>query len=71
MTLVDFPPRSRFLRSPFSSVLQAILRGVNASQARRSKKATLQSLLFAPEWLLRDVGITREELVQAMQIRRK
>ena len=69
MAIADFAPADRSVRLPFTRSLHAVARWVAARRAARAKRDALQNLLFAPEHLLRDVGVTREQLIE--QIGRK
>lgn len=57
------------VHSPPAGIFRAIARWIAEVRAENKRKATLQSLLFAPEHRLRDLGFDREELVQALQRR--
>jgi len=67
MALADFAPAEPFA----AGLVQTFAAWLTARRARRQQEAALQTLLFAPEHRLRDLGISREELVQAMEIHRK
>jgi uncharacterized protein YjiS (DUF1127 family) len=67
MALADFAAADRSVRLPFTRILGAVVRWVEARRLARAKHDALQSLLFAPEHLLRDVGLTREQLVRAIE----
>ena len=71
MALVDFAPAHRVASSPVTGLLRAAAGWFAARRAQHAQDAALQSLLFAPEHRLRDLGIRREELIQAMEIHRK
>ena len=71
MALADFAPAHRFTQSPVSALVLAVGNWVATRRARRARDTALQSLLFAPEHRLRDLGISRVELVQAIEIHRK
>jgi uncharacterized protein YjiS (DUF1127 family) len=70
MATTDFAPADRSVRLPFMRSLHAVVRWVAARRAARAKRDALQSLMFAPEHRLRDVGITREQLIGAIEARR-
>lgn len=70
MALADFSP-ARPAQPSIASAFQAVVRWIATRRAERAQEATLQSLLFAPEPRLRDIGITREQLIQAMEIHRR
>ena len=67
MTTVETAPVDQ--SSPFSLVrgIHAVGNWVATRRAARAKREALQSLLFAPEHRLRDIGVTREQLVQAIE----
>lgn len=71
MTLADFAPACRVPLPPRAGLVNAIAGWFAAWRARRAQQTALQVLLFAPEYRLRDLGISREELVLAMEIHRK
>ena len=65
MVFIDVTARNA-VQSPTIPIVWAIAKWVANTRDKRKKKATLQSLLFAPEHRLRDLGISREELLQAL-----
>lgn len=67
MAIADFAPVGQAAELPLTRGLRTIVRWVAARQAARAKKQALLDLLFAPEHLLRDVGITREQLIQKIE----
>lgn len=67
MAIADFAPVGQSVTFPLTHGFHAIVRWVAARQAARAKKQALLDLLFAPEHLLRDVGITREQLIQKIE----
>lgn len=67
MAITHFAPVDHSVQAPLARGLQAIARWVAARRAARAKRVALRSLLFAPEHRLRDVGITREQLIQAIE----
>lgn len=71
MAIADFAFADQPVRSSVAGILSAARRWFAARHAERSQHQALQSLLFAPEHRLRDLGIRREELIQAMEIHRK
>lgn len=71
MTTADFATADRPAPSPFARTLRAVVGWVASRREARAKKAALQSLLFAPEHRLRDLWITREELLAAFKTGRK
>ena len=71
MALVDFAPAYRPAPSPVAGIFRTVAKWVGARRAEHAQHVALQSLLFAPEHRLRDLGISRQELTQAMEIHRK
>ena len=71
MTFADFAPSHRITIAPGANLVAAVAGWLSARYARRRQAAALQELLFAPEHRLRDLGISREELVRTMEIHRK
>jgi uncharacterized protein YjiS (DUF1127 family) len=71
MTFADFAPSHRITVAPGANLVAAVAGWLGARHARRRRAAALQELLFAPEHRLRDLGISREELVRTMEIHRK
>jgi uncharacterized protein YjiS (DUF1127 family) len=67
MSVADFAPADRSAPSP----LQAVIRWFTARREAHAKSEALQSLLFAPDYLLRDVGISRHQLIQEIEARRR
>ncbi len=55
----------------FADAFRAVVRWVDARRAVRARKVALQGLLLAPEHRLRDLGITREDVLAAIDCRRK
>jgi uncharacterized protein YjiS (DUF1127 family) len=66
MLLVDVAA-DRSVQSPIARVFRGLARSVADARAKRERKTALQDLLFASEHRLRDLGISREELIQAME----
>ena len=71
MAIADFALVDHPVRSPSSGFVGAVRNWFVARSDERAQRAALQRLLFAPEYRLRDMGIRREDLVQAMEIHRK
>jgi uncharacterized protein YjiS (DUF1127 family) len=71
MTLADLVPAPRIAMASGANLDVAVAGWLRARHARRRQAAALQELLFAPEHRLRDLGISREELVRTMEIHRK
>lgn len=63
MAIADFPA-DRSVQSIIARGAQALVRWVVARRAARQKRQALYNLLFAPEHLLRDVGVSREEVIE-------
>lgn len=59
------------VHSPTAGIFRTLAKWIAHARTENKRKATLQSLLFAPEHRLRDLGIDREELVQALQHRHR
>ena len=71
MTTIEFSSVDLPARRLFSGVVRTLKLWLAARRAERAQAIALQSLLLAPEHRLRDLGIRREELIQAMEIHRK
>ena len=71
MSIADFAAARRLAPSPLAMLARAVIIGFVARRSHKAKEASLQSLLFAPNHQLRDLGISREELLHAMEIHRK
>jgi uncharacterized protein YjiS (DUF1127 family) len=71
MAIADFALVDHPAPSPVVGIVHAIGRWFAARRAEHAQHVALQSLLFAPEHRLRDLGISREQLTQAMEIHRK
>jgi len=71
MALADFAPADRSTKSPLAAAFRGVARWLAAQHEKRAQDQALQSLLFAPEHRLRDVGITRDQLLSAIEERRK
>lgn len=69
MAIVDFPA-DRSVQFPLAEGLRVLVKWFAARRAARAKRAALQSLLFAPEHRLRDIGITRDDLMRAIDARK-
>ena len=67
MAIADFIPVDRSVQFPLARGFHAIVRWVAARRVARAKRDALQTLLFAPEHQLRDVGITREQLIEVIE----
>ena len=66
MAIADFAPVHSSTPSQLARGVHAVGRWFAARRVARAKRNALQSLLFAPEYRLRDIGITREQLIQAI-----
>ena len=71
MTIADFAPVDRSVQPRLVRGFHAIVRWFAARRAARAKRVALQNLLFGPEHLLRDVGVTRGQLIAEIETRRK
>jgi len=69
MVLVDVV-HDRLVRHPVARVFRAVARWLAERRAERRRRAALQDLLFAPDHRLRDMGVTRDELIRAIERRR-
>ena len=67
MSILDVTPANQSVEFPLVRVIHAIGRWVAARRTVRAKRAALHGLLFAPEHRLRDLGITREQLIQMIE----
>lgn len=68
MALVDIP-RDHVVGSSIARLCRAVARRMADRHAKRQQKAVLQDLLFAPEHRLRDLGISRADLIRAIEHR--
>ena len=57
------------VRSPIVGILHSVAQWVADIRAERKRKTALQALLFMPEHRLSDLGIRREELLEALERR--
>jgi uncharacterized protein YjiS (DUF1127 family) len=71
MAIAEFTAADRSVRSPIARILSAVVRWAGARRAARAKQEVLHDLLFAPEHRLRDIGISREQLIDAIDDRRR
>lgn len=71
MAIADFALVDHPVRSPLGGIVHAVRSWFAGRQVERTQHAALQSLLFAPEYRLRDLGIRREDLILSMEIHRK
>ena len=69
MVLVDVAT-NRLNRPIIARTFHRLAHWISQVRTERQKRTALRSLLFAPEHRLRDLGITREELLQAIARRR-
>ena len=67
MATTDFAPADRSVPFSVPHGIEALVRWVAHRRAASAKRAALQNLLHAPEHLLRDIGVTRHELIEAIQ----
>lgn len=71
MAIADFAHEHRADRFLFTRAIRAIIRWFAARRAAHARRYALLDLLSAPEHLLRDVGIGREQLIQAIEAQDK
>jgi hypothetical protein len=71
MTFADLAQTDSPARFVVADCFRAVLRWVAARRVARARRAALQGLLFAPEHRLRDLGISRDELLRAIEGCRK
>ena len=69
MTFIDVTPNHP-VRSPLAHLVLAAVKWLRTARAERKSRAALQDLLFMPEHSLRDLGLRREELLEALERRR-
>ena len=69
MVLVDVV-HDRPVRHSVARAFHAIAQWLTERRAERRRRVALQDLLFAPEYRLRDMGVSRDELMQAIERRR-
>ena len=68
MVFVDVTP-TRPVTLPISRIFHGLAKRLEDARIERAKRLALQSLLVAPEHKLRDIGIRREEVLQALERR--
>ena len=68
MLFIDVAP-NRPVRSPFAHIVRALFGRLRAIRGERKRRAALRDLLFMPEHRLRDLGLRREELLEALERR--
>jgi uncharacterized protein YjiS (DUF1127 family) len=66
MVLVDVA-HDHIVQPSIARLFRAIARWLAAGRAERRRQVTLQSLLFAPEHRLRDLGISHDELIRMVE----
>lgn len=71
MAFTESSLTTRPTQLPLAAILRVISRWLAARRAARARKTALDSLLFAPEHRLRDLGISRDEILDAIEGRRK
>lgn len=71
MTTADFASTHRPVSLSLAPRVGALVRWFAARHETGAKSAALRDLLLAPESRLRDLGISREELVGAIGARRR
>jgi uncharacterized protein YjiS (DUF1127 family) len=70
MALVDFAAAPSAV-SPFATTVRAVGDWLARRRAAREQQLAMQSLLFMPQHRLDDLGISRDQLIAAMEIHRK
>lgn len=68
MIFIDVAP-SRPVRSPFAHIVRTLAGRLRTVSSERKRRAALRDLLFTPEHRLRDLGLRREELLEALERR--
>lgn len=71
MAIADFAPVGHSVQSPFTRGFDAIAGWLAARRAARAKRQVLLDLMFAPEHRLRDIGVTREQLIREIETQNK
>jgi uncharacterized protein YjiS (DUF1127 family) len=71
MALTESSLIARPVQSPLAGGLRIVSRWVADRRTARARKMALDSLLFAPEHRLRDLGISRDQIFDAIEGRRK
>ena len=66
MVFVDVTPR-RPVQFSIARAFHGLAKWLADARTARAKRKALQDLLFAPEHRLRDLGIRREEVLQAIE----
>ena len=71
MAITETSLTARPVQLPLAASLRTIGRWLAKRRAARAKRQALNCLLFAPEHRLRDLGISRDEIFDAIEGRRK
>jgi uncharacterized protein YjiS (DUF1127 family) len=71
MTFTDFVPTDRPVRFTLAAAFRAVAQWLSARREARAKLKALKGLLFEPEFRLRDMGISREDVIAAIEAHRK
>ncbi len=71
MALTETSLTARPVQLPLATGLRIVSRWIADRRVARAKRVALDSLLFAPEHRLRDLGISRDEIFDAIEGRRK
>jgi len=71
MAIVDFAPAHRPVQSSAARIFRAVAEWIATRRAEHARYVALEKLVSEPEHRLRDIGISREELLQAILIHRK
>ena len=68
MIFIDIAPYHP-ARAPFAQIVHALAARLRRFHGERHRRAALRELLFMPEHRLRDLGLRREELLEALESR--
>ena len=68
MIFIDVAPY-RPAPSPFARIVRVLAGWLRDARGDRKRRAALRDLLFMPEHRLRDLGLRREELLEALERR--
>jgi uncharacterized protein YjiS (DUF1127 family) len=67
MAFVDVTPVYRPVQVSVARVFHSVAKWIAARQEARVNKDSLQHLLLAPDYLLDDIGVTREQLTPMIE----
>lgn len=68
MIFIDIVPYHP-ARPPFIQIVQVLAARLRRLHGERHRRAALRDLLFMPEHRLRDLGLSREDLLEALERR--